>query len=235
MPQFQPPNANQVRISGKGLEAVPAGTGGKVSGGFGDKKKVIILLVLGAVACAIVAYQFLGGKGPKPAAAKTSKTTKAAGQGGMSTDAVSAALKQLDAPRAKSGDDVLSVDRVENLVNKFDTYVQERQVPLAALRANPFQVEAPTQDAAAVAEPERDLEAETEARRQQMLKAARNLKLGAVLIAGGERSVIIGGRLYRVGDVVEGLRIAAVQSDYVTLAFENETVELRLRPESQPR
>jgi len=108
-------------------------------------------------------------------------------------------------------------------------------VPLAALRANPFQVEAPTQDAAAVAEPERDLEAETEARRQQMLKAARNLKLGAVLIAGGERSVIIGGRLYRVGDVVEGLRIAAVQSDYVTLAFENETVELRLRPESQPR
>jgi len=234
MTQTRGPNTNEIRMSDKGLEAVPRGGNGKVSGGFGDKKKVILLGALALVAVGVVGYQFLGKSGPTPAAAKAADTPKAPAPAGADAGAVQKALKQLETPEAETRNgDALSVDRVESLVSKFDTYVQERQVPLASLRVNPFRVEPKEQEAVVVIEAQPDPEAEARARRQQILQAARNLKLGAVLIAGTERTAVIGGRLYQVGDIVEGLRIAAIQSDAVTLAYESETVEVRLRPETQ--
>ena len=225
---------NDVRLSKKGLES--PSQKGKVQGGFGDTKKVIALAVLGVVALGVVAYQFLGGSGPAPAKAKTvNKAAKGAALAAPPSAAsqVSAVLESMDQPAAKNGEDGLTVEQVEGLVRKFDTYVEERQIPLSDLRVNPFEVvrqakvEAP-EDIKAQAEA--NAQAEAEARRQRILQAAAQLKLGAVLIAGTTRSAIIEGRLYHVGDVVEGMRVAAIRRDHVTLAYGNEQVDLRLRP-----
>jgi len=236
MPGSVPQKVTDVRISKKGLESPSQKA--RVQGGFGDTKKVLILAGLGLVAVGIVAYQFVGGSGPAPAeasptapAAPTAPAVPAAAPA-----EAKAALEGIDAHPAESGEDGLSVERVESLVHKFDTYVEERQIPLAGLRVNPFTVVRAEQVGAAEkaeARAEANAEAEAEARRRRILQAAAGLKLGAVLIAGTTRSAIIEGRLYHVGDVVEGMRMAAIRRDHVTLAYEDQTVTLRLRPETQ--
>jgi len=234
MAKSLPEDMTDVQISEKGLEAVSPGDRGKIPSGFGDKKKVIILAALGTVAAAVVIWQFASGDSPQAAAASTT-ASKAAGASAptMGAAAVESALKQFDTASAQDSDG-LSVERVEALVRKFDTYVQERQVPLAGLRVNPFEV---TQAAAAKAERKTedvrsDAAAEAEARRQQVLAAAADLKLGAILIAGAERTAMIGGKLYHVGDEVGGLRVVAIESDRVTLALDDERISLRLRPDA---
>ena len=72
--------------------------------------------------------------------------------------------------------------------------------------------------------------AEAVARRAQMLEAARALKIGSILIVGDGRKAIVGGKLCAVGDTIQGLCVHAIDPDCVTLSFEGETVELRLRP-----
>jgi len=226
-----PQKVTDVRFSKKGLEA--GGQKGKVQGGFGDTKKVLMLVGLVVVAGGVVAYQFVGGSGPAPAKANTTPP-EVPGAQTVSPAAVNAAVKQVDTPAAPPQQDNLSVDRVESLVRTFDTYVQDRQIPLRHLRVNPFQVVRVVKVEAGQDEIQKqaDAEAEAEARRQRILQAAAELKLGAVLIAGTTRTAVIEGRLYRVGDVVEGMRVAAIRRDHVTLAYEDQTVDLRLRPET---
>jgi len=228
------PKPGDVRLSKKGLES-PSGKG-KVQGGFGDTKKVLVLVGLAVVALGVVAYQFIGGSGPTPAKAKTKAAPPpAAATPALSATETSAALKAVEGAASGNKEDGLSVDRVENLVRKFDTYVQERQIPLASLRVNPFQVvrTATIEPAEQAAREQADAEAEAEARRQRILQAASQLKLGTILIAGTARTAVIGGRLYQVGDVVEGMRVDAISRDHVTLAYDGDTVDLRLRPESR--
>jgi hypothetical protein len=232
------PKVSDVRLSKKGLES--PSQKGKVQGGFGDTKKVIILASLGLIALAVVAYQFLGGSGPAPAKAGPVKDAKAtatpaaapAAATAASTD-VAAVLDGLATPDT-GGDDGLSVERVENMVRQFDTYVEQRQIPLASLQVNPFQVvradEVEVQESRQAQE-QASAEAEAEARRQRILQAASQLKLSTVLIAGATRTAVIEGRLYHVGDVIEGMRVAAIGRDNVTLTYEDQTVDLRLRPE----
>jgi len=234
MPSPSGQKLTDVRLSKKGLKS--PSQKGKVQGGFGDTKKVVILSTLGLVAVGVIAYQFLGGSGPAPAKAKavTPKVTPPpAGASAMQAEVQSALKAAGDAASKHKGENGLSVERVESLVRKFDTYVEERQIPLTDLRVNPFEV-VPTAHAETNVDgrtqSEVNAEAEAEARRQRILQAAGQLKLGAVLIASTTRTAVIGGRLYRVGDVVEGMRVAAIERDHVTLAYETETVSLRLRP-----
>jgi len=231
MPSAVPQKVTDVRISKKGLEA--GGQKGRVQGGFGDTKKVLMLIGLMVAAGGVVAYQFVGGSGPAPVKADP-KGHAGPAASTASPALVSAAPEHADAPTAQPQKDGLSVDRVEDLVRTFDTYVQDRQIPLAHLRVNPFQVvrTAKVEADQDQAKKEADAEAEAEARRRRILQAASELKLGAVLIAGTTRTAIIEGRLYRVGDVVEGMRVAAIRPDHVTLAYEDQTVDLRLRPET---
>ncbi len=228
-----PPNnmVKEVRFSGKGLEAVSPEEKGKVSGGFGDTKKVLILVGLGVVALGVVVYQFTSGDGPAPAEAKTTEPAKAVP---ATSETAAEPVPTTSKPEGNdSDDDTLSVDRVEDLVREFDTYVQQRQVPLTGLRVNPFEVAQVARARAAEenAQDESDAEAEAEARRRRVLRAAANLKLGSVLIAGDERTAVIQGRLYHVGDIIEGMRVASIAPGHVMLTYEGETVTLRLHPE----
>jgi hypothetical protein len=194
------------------------------------------------VALAVVAYQFVGGSGPAPAKAGPAKApTPAAAPAAAPSDPatapanVTAVLDDLGKRAARGDEDGLSVERVENMVRQFDTYVEERQIPLTSLQVNPFQVVRAAQVGVQEnrqAQEQANAEAEAEARRQRILQAAADLNLSTVLIAGTTRTAVIEGRLYHVGDVVEGMRVAAIERDNVTLAYEDQTVDLRLRPET---
>jgi hypothetical protein len=206
------------------------------SSGFGDPKKVVILAVLGLAAAGVVGYQFLG-KGPSEAAAVTISAGGAAGAA-AATD-VESVLKRLDsgAPNATPGGEGLTVDRVEQLVKRFDTYVQERQLPLDRLNVNPFEVvrtaEVVVEDTAkAKAKEVRDEAAE---RKKRVQEAASRLKLGSVMIVGPKRLAIVSGKLCRPGDAVEGFQVEAIDADSVTLSMEGEQITLALRQDGSTR
>ncbi|MBM4019314.1 MAG: hypothetical protein FJ288_13500, partial [Planctomycetes bacterium] len=94
------------RMSESGLEPAPPqdreGRARPRGAGFQDKKKVIILLALLLAGGGVVAYQFLGGRGPKEAAAVTIKGTGAA----LPPDKdVNSILERLEAPQAQGAGD----------------------------------------------------------------------------------------------------------------------------------
>ena len=229
----QPEQGEQVRVGKEGIETVPEG-GSAVKAGFGDMKKVLTLAVLLTVGAGVAAYQFLGGSGPKEAAAVSVSAPVPGSLPAGATD-VERVLEHLDAgPQNEAGQD-LSVDRVEEIVNTFDTYVQTRQVLLEGLRVNPFAVVRSESQQDEQEQAQADEEAEAEARRSRMVDAARALKVGSILIVGDERKAIVGGKLCQVGDTIEGFRVEAIDADCVGLSIEGETVELRLRPETDGR
>lgn len=229
----QPEQDEQVRLGKEGIEAVPKG-GSAVKSGFGDKKKVLVLAVLLTVGAGVAAYQFLGGSGPQVAAAVSAAAPAPGGRADGATN-VDSVLEHLDAGPQNEAEQDLSVDRVEEIVNTFDTYVQTRQVPLEGLRVNPFAVVRSEAQQDAKEQAQADEEAEAEARRRRIVDAARALKVGSILIVGDERKAIVGGKLCQVGDTIEGLRVEAIDADCVRLSVEGETVELRLRPETDGR
>lgn len=201
----------------------------KVASGFQDKKKVVILLVLLLVGGAVIAYQFTTGEGPALAAADTTAGPAAPAK----TAEVESVLARIEAGSAATGDQELSVDRVEELVKRFDTYVRERQVGLNGLRVNPFAVVQtagkPEEEAAKVKVAAGNA---TEQRSRRMHDALARLKVGSILLTGRGRVALIGGKLCRVGDVTEGFRVEAIEADGVTLSFDGQTTDLRLRPET---
>lgn len=229
MTQIPDEQAERFRVGDNGIEAVPGGAAAKA--GFGDKKKVLILAVLLVSGGAVAAYQFLGGSGPKEAVAVSVPSPVAASAPANATN-VESVLARLEAGPQTHGEDVLSVERVEKIVNTFDTYVQMRQVPLGELRVNPFVVVRDEPEQEVQEEVQTEEEVEAEARCNQMIEAARALKVGSILIVGSEPKAIVGGKLCRVGDTIQGLCVDAITADGVTLSFEGETVRLRLRPET---
>jgi hypothetical protein len=226
------------RMSNSGLESTAAEEreeGGRPARtGFKDTKKIVILAVLMVVGGALAAYQFLG-RGPKQATA----VVTAAGTESPSGVDVDEILKRTAAPPSDGGGDALSVARIEELVKKFDGYVQERQVPLQNLRANPFALRAPDVqpqpgEVKASASPNArsigraGAEEEAAAKARRIRDVASRLVLGSLLLAGRSRMAVISGKLCRVGDAVEGFQVEAIESDRVRLSCEGETVDLVL-------
>ena len=228
-----PEQGEQVRLGKDGIETVPKG-GSAVKSGFGDKKKVFIMAGLLLVGVGVLGYQFLPGRGPKEAAA-VSVSAPAPGSRAVNATDVERVLEHLDAGPQNEAEQDLSIDQVEEIVNTFDTYVQTRQVPLEGLRVNPFAVVRSTSQQDEQEQAQADEEAEAEARRSRMVDAARALKVGSILIVGDERKAIVGGKLCQVGDTIGGFRVEAIDADCVRLSIEGETVELRLRPETDGR
>jgi len=225
------------RMSDSGLEATAPdrrpGRARAAGSGFQDKKKVVIVTVLAVVGLGVVAYQFLGGGSPKEAAAITT-LGGAVPVAGLQD--IEATLKGFDGADTNGTRD-FTVAQVEDLVKKFDGYVAERQVPLKDLRANPFAVaadaKAQAEAAAAHAQPETaaaaaDPAAEVRAKAQRVSDAASRLILGSVLVAGSNRLAMINGNFCRVGDVVEGFQVTAIESDKVRVTSEDVAVDVRL-------
>jgi hypothetical protein len=204
-------------------------------GGFRDTKKVVVLLALALVGAGIVGYQFIGGKSPQAATADTAGTPLPVSALTGDPSNVDSVLNQL---KAKSQDST-SVTGVEELVRRFDTYVQDRQVPLNQLHINPFEVAipkaapAPGEPASAattLAAAEATQEAKIESSKKRIRDLAASLTLGSVMLVGDRRMAVISGKLCTVGDHIGALQVERIESERVVLACDGEQVELRLRP-----
>ncbi len=230
------------------VEEEPSGPRSRKRGGgtgFGDTKKLIILGALLALGVGVVAWQFLRARGAKPATA-TPTAPAATMPSSVNNTEIQTVLRRLERPNA--GEE-FSVARVEQLVNEFDSYVRDRQVPLAHLKGDPFQVtlrekgpspeeiaraeaEAAAAAAAAAAEMEaqeaREAAEREAARLRQIRETAGRLSLGSILIGGGRRMAVINGRVCLEGDVVAGFTIEEIANSRVTLTFDDTTVNLDL-------
>lgn len=227
---------NQYRMSARGLEPLTQehdrdlhGGGKKL--GLGDKKKVAALAALVLVCAGVVAFQFLRGKGAQTADASLAIGT-AVRPGATSAGEIEAVLKQLEAE--STGQKDLSVTRVEELVREFDGYVRQRQVPLSALRVNPFVVSLPKPPEPAVAaapsgpDPAALKVAAEEAHREQIRRVGASLSLGTILVSNHDRLAVVSGTVCRVGDVIAGFQVARIEPGEVVLTCEDETVTLAL-------
>lgn len=218
----------------------------RVRGGFEDKKKVLVLVVLGVAGVAIAGFQFLTAKGPQTAAAVTVTAPSPGGAPAPAPAGGDAVPKPPEGLSQVAGADTLSVVAVENLVKKFDTYVQDRQVPLDELHVNPFEValpeappetapQVPTAKAAPVPTPATQEEQKADLAKKKVHDMAARLTLGSVMTVGDRGMAIINGKLCRVGDEVAGFQVETIQPQRVVLTCDGETVELRLRPKKQPQ
>jgi hypothetical protein len=191
--------------------------------GFGDKKKIVILAALFVVGIGVVGYQFLRGTSPKTASAMT------AAPAGRTPQDVESILNSLETAAKTSGEDGLSVAKIEQLVKEFDGYVAHRQVPLASLTPHAFQVVQPKAEEPVLgAAAPRTVVDDAAVRRQRIRDAASRLVLGCVMLAGDRRSAMINGRLCGVGDAVEGFEVKMIDRDHVRLACEGETADLKM-------
>jgi hypothetical protein len=166
-------------------------------------------------------------------------TAKAApaGQDGTATPAGAAPLSDIDSViqqlGASSGGEqkeAYTVVRVEQLVKEFDTYVQSRQVPLADLRVNPFQVAMEArQQQVQEKEGAKATAADTEeARKEKLRAAAAGLKVGSILVSGQSSLAVINGNVCRAGDEVEGFRVDVIEANCVGLSAQGMSFELKL-------
>ena len=222
---------NQYRMSERGLEPLTAQNhrdlhGAAASLGLRDKKKVAVLALLLVGGIGVVAFQFLRGKSPSTAAAMPAQGGgKPLVTGAASVGDIDTLLKDLERDASAAGRDT-SVIRVEQLVKQFDGYVKQRQLPLAGLRANPFQMSL-VQPVPQVSKAQQQAD-EDEVKREQLRMAASRLSLGSVMVGGGERLVLINGHVYREGDPVDGFRIERIEPNHVRLGAMGETVDLWL-------
>jgi hypothetical protein len=230
---FDPKMGSSVPGSDGATEAGDFPGAKKKSSGFGDTKKVVILLSLMAVAGAVVAYQYLGSSGPKGAEAAVtsgpSEPATAAAKPASATEAAPAATGQVgDVGTAE----LLSVAGVEDLSRRLDTYVQERQIPM--LLVNPFEVAQPKQAPAATLALT-ELAATVEAAAQDTPKAPRvssitgRFTLGSVMIVGSKRLAIINGTLCHVGDTIEGCLVESILPAEVLLTRDGDSLQLTLK------
>lgn len=229
VPNDQP---NQFRLSDKGLEPVAADDVPEAprrrAGGFGDAPKVLILVGLLAVGGAVVAFQFLRGRGPKRAEAMPTGPSAAApaAVGARDVDAVIADLER-KAKGSVAGEE-LSVAQVERLVEEFDGFVRGRQMPLGEVKENPFVVRlsAKWQPEPPPAPPVEAPVDPSPADRQRDIRArAEQLTVGSILVGGPHAMAVINGHVCAVGDTVGGFRIGAIEPSRVVLDCEGVTVE----------
>ena len=204
--------------------------------GSKDTVKVVILLGLVAVAGAVIAYQFLGSKGPKEAEAVVTP-------GATQPPAVivqAAATAGAAAPTATRPDQgPLSVAEVEALAQRLDTYMKQRQVP--ALAVNPFEVALPrgavgpdgALAAATVEGCQEPAEATAAAAKEPKASAITGrFTLGSVMIIGEKKLAIINGKLCHLGDTIEGCSVATIEAGQVMLTRDGDSLKISLKRDS---
>jgi hypothetical protein len=202
----------------------------KKTSGLGDTKKVVVLLILMVVGGLVVAYQFLGSKGTKDAGAVVTSDPAATAPANPA-----AALTPATADATPGGDlsaPTLTVEGVEALAHRLDTYVAERQG--GALFVNPFEVAQPQATPGASASMV-ELAASVDAAQQDAATTPQpptimnHFTLGSVMIIGPKRLAIINGRLYHLGDTIDGCLVDAILPDTVRLTRDGESLELTLK------
>ncbi|MDP9172611.1 MAG: hypothetical protein M3O30_01935 [Planctomycetota bacterium] len=120
------------------------------------------------------------------------------------------------------------LQKTANVVARFRTYSDTKQIPLASLQTNPFhfaRVETKRADL--------DEEAAKRAREDQVqdaLASAGQLRLQSILIGGSRKSCIIDGKAFAEGDKIGKFEIAEIRQRTVILGESGLRLEISMVP-----
>lgn len=115
----------------------------------------------------------------------------------------------------------------EKVVDLFEKYPANTQVPIEKLRTNPFRVAAPSQ---AAGEPsDATLQRRREAERQLALAAVQKLQLQSVIHSDSQKACMVNNTMVREGQTVEGFVIERINSNAVIVRKGSYRFELRMQ------
>ena len=117
----------------------------------------------------------------------------------------------------------------EQITDKFSTYSENRQVPLDALKTNPFYMETGESPAPA---PRIDLsrqQQEARLRELERLSAAASKYQVQSIFFGRNPTAMIDGKICQVGNRLGDFTIKAIKSDVVVISGGGQEFELRLK------
>ena len=131
-----------------------------------------------------------------------------------------------------------TLTKTEGLVKLFGQQIDQVQVPVHELPANPFDpsltliaVSTPATDGQVIPASHLAQDASNAAREQQRqtrLAAARQLKLQSILFGSKQSHCLIDGKLYAVGQTVGGFTIHAIERERVHLQIGSDTFVITL-------
>lgn len=110
----------------------------------------------------------------------------------------------------------------DKVVQRFRSYPSETQIPLAALKNNPFRLKPPGENEPVVRPPDpgRDREEiEKEERRAAATDAAKKLRLQSIFSSGSTKACLMNGKLYRMGQDVDGFKIEDIDPKHVIVSM----------------
>ena len=110
----------------------------------------------------------------------------------------------------------------EKVVQRFRQYPTDTQIPLTSLRSNPFRLLPPKGDEPVVrhADPEGDREAvRQKERKAAATDAAQKLRLQSIFSSGTTKACLINGKLYRLGQQVDGFTIEEIEPTHVIVSM----------------
>ncbi len=114
----------------------------------------------------------------------------------------------------------------ERVIGRFRAYPEKTQVPLKGLRANPFRAKPPGADEPAFKAPEPGRDREETARLERLAAAtdaAQKLRLQSIFSSGTTKACLMNGKLYRLGQEVDGFKIEEIEPKHVIVSmFEGE-------------
>ena len=109
----------------------------------------------------------------------------------------------------------------EKVVRRFRTYPEKTQIPLAGLKNNPFRLKPPTGD-----EPARPTDSKMDREENDRLErkaaatdAAKKLRLQSIFSSGSTKACLMNGKLYRLGQEVEGFKIEEIDPKHVVVSM----------------
>lgn len=181
-----------------------------------EKKKVMILVVLAVLACAVFGWRFLQGKGPEAASGALSNSPF--------VDEAASLLAELDVPASEVGVDAPGSLNVDEIVRRFYEYSEKRQVPLADLPVDPFA------DFVAQLSPPKPVEEETA---EVFEEPPPEIVLGGILVGPNGRTAILDGQLYHEGEMIKEYLVQRIDLETVLLVRGKDTMTLTTKEGDQ--
>mgnify|MGYP001393600314 CR=1 FL=1 len=198
-----------------------------------ERKKIIVLAVLGVVCAAVVLPQLLKHKGPAQANAAAPAGADAAAT--LDIDAVVQEMRtSLNKPiQSPSGETVFTT--VDEALELFVGGLRPQPIPAEALQLGVFGVpKASTAETMAKAAPAA-LKAVPALDPEDPLKAElAKLTLETVMISSRNQAAIVNGQVLHVGEMVDGFKITAIEMGRVAVMKDGRTALLTLKQEPLP-
>jgi hypothetical protein len=118
----------------------------------------------------------------------------------------------------------------EKVVQRFRSYPEKTQVPLAGLRVNPFRAKPPGTDEPTVKYDPKASREEIEQleRKAAATDAAKKLRLQSIFSSGTTKACLMNGKLYRLGQEVDGFKIEEIDAKQVIVTTMNGEFKFQL-------